>query len=139
VKFKTQNFFITLKGLVSPNRPIFLKNSIRIMEKLDYYDGQVLNGKFHGKGKFTSSKGIIAEGSFEHGYLDGQVSVSFPDGRIYHAKIKERVAIENTLVQGKTETTKTGKPKSPFQPGPGPKTKPKGTIFHFLGMDFKAE
>ncbi len=40
------------------------------MEKLDYYEGQVLNGKFHGKGKFTSSKGIIAEGSFEHGYLN---------------------------------------------------------------------
>ena len=109
------------------------------MEKLDDYEGQVLNGKFHGKGKFTSSKGIIAEGSFEHGYLDGQVSVSFPDGRIYLAKIKDRVAIEHKLVQGKTETTKTGKLRSPFQPGPGPKTKPKGTIFPFLGIDLSDE
>ena len=109
------------------------------MEKLDDYEGQVLNGKFHGKGKFISSKGIIAEGSFEHGYLDGQVSVSFPDGRIYLAKIKDRVAIEHKLVQGKTETTKTGKLRSPFQPGPGPKTKPKGTIFPFLGMDLSGK
>ena len=109
------------------------------MEKLDYYEGEVLNGKFHGKGKFTSSKGIIAEGSFEHGYLNGQVSVSFPDGRIYLAQIKDRVAIEHTLVQGKTKTTKNGKPKSPFQPGPGPKTKPKGTIFPFLGMDLSGK
>ena len=109
------------------------------MEKLDYYEGQVLNGKFHGKGKFTSSKGIIAEGSFEHGYLDGQVSVSFPDGRIYLAQIKDRVAIEHKLVQGKTETTKTGKLRSPFQPGPGSDPKPKGTIFPFLGMDLSSE
>jgi hypothetical protein len=109
------------------------------MKKSDYYEGQVLNGKFHGKGKFTSSKGIIAEGSFEHGYLNGQVSVSFPDGRIYLAQIKDRVAIEHKLVQGKTETTKASKPKSPFQPGPGLNTKPKGTIFPFLGMDLSSE
>ena len=104
------------------------------MEELDYYEGQVLSGKFHGKGKFTSSKGIIAEGSFEHGYLDGQVSVSFPDGRIYLVQIKDRVAIEHKLVQGKTETAKARRPRSPFQPGPGPKTKLKGTIFPFLGL-----
>ena len=109
------------------------------MEELDYYEGQVLNGKFHGKGKFTSSKGIIAEGSFEHGYLDGQVSVSFPDGRIYLVQIKDRVAIEHKLVQGKTETAKARRPRSPFQPGPGPNTRPKGTIFPFLGIDFMKE
>ena len=109
------------------------------IEKLDYYEGQVLNGKFHGKGKFTSSKGIIAEGSFEHGYLDGQVRVSFPDGRIYLAQIKDRVATEHKLVQGKTGTTKARRPRSPFQPGPGPNTKPRGTIFPFLRMDLSGE
>ena len=109
------------------------------MEELDYYEGQVLNGKFHGKGKFISSKGIIAEGSFEHGYLNGQVNVSFPDGRIYLAQIKDRVAIEHKLVQGKTETAKARRPRSPFQPGPGPNTRPKGTIFPFLGIDFMKE
>jgi hypothetical protein len=61
------------------------------MKKSDYYEGQVLNGKFHGKGKFTSSKGIIAEGSFENGYLNGEVSVSSPDGRIYLAQIKGKI------------------------------------------------
>ena len=109
------------------------------MEKLDYYEGQVLNGKFHGKGKFTSSKGIIAEGNFEHGYLNGQVSVSFPDGRIYLVQIKDRVATEHKLVQGKTETAKARRPRSPFQPGPKLDPKPKGTIFPFLGMDLSGE
>jgi hypothetical protein len=109
------------------------------IEKLDYYEGQVLNGKFHGKGKFTNSKGIIAEGSFEHGYLNGQVSVSFPDGRIYLVQIKDRVAIEHKLVQGKTETIKASKHRSPFQPGPGLNIKSKGTIFPFLGMDLSSE
>ncbi len=109
------------------------------MEKLDYYEGQVLNGKFHGKGKLTSAKGIIAEGTFENGYLEGEAKVSFPDGRIYLLQIKDRVAIEHKLVQEKTVENKQTKPRSPYQPGPGQKSKPKGSILPFLGMDFSAE
>lgn len=109
------------------------------MEKLDHYEGQVLNGKFHGRGKLTNAAGVIADGTFENGYLEGEAKVSFPDGRIYLVQIKDRVAIEHKLVEEKTVKNKQTKAASPYQPSPGLKSKPKGSIFPFLGMDFSAE
>ena len=109
------------------------------MEKLDHYEGQIKDGKFHGKGKLTTAAGIIAEGTFQNGYLEGEAKVSFPDGRIYLLQIKDRVAIEHKLVQEKTIKNKQTRPSNPFKPQPGINPPPKGSIFPFLGMDFKGE
>jgi hypothetical protein len=106
------------------------------MKNLDYYEGQVLNGKFDGKGKLTTWKGVIAEGTFNNGQLEGEVHVSLPDGRKYILQVKDGIAIETKLIKEKSVKVK---PRSPYSPGPGVNPKPKGSIFPFLGMDFNAE
>lgn len=47
------------------------------------YEGQFLNGMFHGKGKFSWPDGVVYEGDFYRNSLVGQGSYSYPDGSIY--------------------------------------------------------
>jgi len=47
------------------------------------YEGDLVNGKPHGKGKFIDSNGDVYEGEFVNGKEHGKGKVIFSDGRCY--------------------------------------------------------
>lgn len=103
------------------------------MEELNHYEGQVKDGKMHGKGKVTSPKGIAIEGVFENGKPEGEAILSLPDGRVYKILIKEGIIEKKKLIKKKDEKPESRL--SPFRPGAFKKTKPKGGGFLFPGTD----
>ena len=105
------------------------------MEKLDYYEGQVLDGKFHGKGKLTSKDGIVAEGTFENGRLEGEATLSHPNGNVYLIQVKEGKLTNKKLVKQSENSELKTKVRNPFNVGPGSNPKPKSGGFVFLGLD----
>jgi len=44
------------------------------------YEGDILNGKPHGKGKWTFPDGIIYEGNFQDGLCQGEGKMTYPNG-----------------------------------------------------------
>jgi len=105
------------------------------MEELDKYEGQVKNGKMHGKGKLTNSKGIIFEGTFENGRPEGEAIITMPDGKVYQLLIKEGNLIERKLIKGSDDKKNSFLIKDPFRPKPGPDRRPKGGSFFLFGLD----
>lgn len=99
------------------------------MEELNYYEGQVKDGLMHGKGKVTSPKGIVIEGTFENGRPNGEAVLSLPDGRVYQILLEEGKITKKKLLKGKEEKTKAKL--SPFREKPVVNPKPKGGGFLF--------
>jgi hypothetical protein len=47
------------------------------------YEGEFVNNRPHGQGKYTQADGSIIEGNFQEGKRHGSSIVSLPDGRRY--------------------------------------------------------
>lgn len=45
-----------------------------------HYEGETLDGWYHGKGKFTYPNGVIYEGDFFKGEFHGQGVLKYPNG-----------------------------------------------------------
>lgn len=101
-------------------------------EELNHYEGQVKDGKLHGKGKLTYSKYCI-EGTFKDGALDGLAIVSTPKGSRYEALFKEGKLIEEKLMEGSEKNKLKKKRKNLYLPGPGPNPRPSGSFL--AGVD----
>lgn len=93
------------------------------MEELSHYEGQVKNGRFHGKGKYTDPKGNVIEGTFKNGRLEGEATLSLSNGNVYLVRFQEGKEVEKKLIKG-TEARL-----SPFRVKPVNKPKPKGGGF----------
>ena len=55
----------------------------------DVYEGEILNGKRHGKGKYTWSDGSFYEGEWKDDRKDGNGKQSHPDGSCYDGGWKD--------------------------------------------------
>ena len=106
------------------------------MEELNHYEGQVKDGLMHGKGKVTSPKGIVIEGTFENGRPEGEAVLSLPDGRVYQILLEEGKITKKKLIKRKEEKVNISIVKDPFRVKNGKSPKPKGGGFLFLGADF---
>jgi uncharacterized protein YraI len=49
----------------------------------DVYDGDIVNGKAHGKGKYTYASGTVYEGDFVNGDFNGKGKMTWTDGEFY--------------------------------------------------------
>ena len=67
------------------------------------YEGEFLNGKFNGKGKYSYPDGQIYEGDYVNGVKEGNGKLTFPSGRIYEGPFV------NGLQHGIGKYTKRGK------------------------------
>ena len=47
------------------------------------YEGEMKEGWFHGKGKFTFENGVIYDGEFEKGRFHGKGVLIYPNGGKY--------------------------------------------------------
>ena len=47
------------------------------------YEGEFLNGKQHGKGKYSLPNGYSYEGEWKNGRIEGIGIAKYPDGSIY--------------------------------------------------------
>ena len=56
-------------------------------ENGDEYVGEVANGMFNGKGKFTLGEGIVYEGNFVNGVLKGQAKITYPNGNVFEGDV----------------------------------------------------
>jgi len=54
-----------------------------------YYEGEILDGKPHGKGKYTWSDGSYYEGDFINNKRHGIGKMTYPDGRIEEGNWKD--------------------------------------------------
>ena len=102
------------------------------MENLDRYEGQVLNGMLHGKGKLTNPKGV-AEGTFVNGRLEGEATITLASGKKYLVHIKDGVLLEKTVLKDSLIDPR----RRPFinpNEQPGVQPKPKGSVGIF-GLD----
>lgn len=54
-----------------------------------YYEGEVRNGLYNGKGKIVFSNGDVKEGNFVNGQLNGQGSYTWPSGDKYVGEFKD--------------------------------------------------
>lgn len=57
----------------------------------DVYEGEMKNGKPHGKGKYTSAKGWVYTGDFADGCLSGKGCTVFANGGTYTGDYKKNV------------------------------------------------
>ena len=62
-----------------------------------HYEGEILDGWYHGKGKFTYPNGVIYEGEFFKGEFHGTGVLKYPNGVFIFYKRKE-----TTGLSGKT-------------------------------------
>ena len=62
-----------------------------------HYQGETLDGWYHGKGQFTYPNGVIYEGEFYKGEFHGEGVLKYPNGVLF---IKQRKA--NIKQIGKT-------------------------------------
>ena len=106
------------------------------MEELNHYEGQVKNGRFHGKGKLTSPNGIVLEGTFINGSPEGEATLSLANGNVYLVRFENGKAVEKTLIKGEKEKVKIPTVKDPFRARPGKSRSPKSGFFIFPGTDF---
>jgi len=86
------------------------------MEKPMFYEGEVLLGKLHGKGKITSPDGKTLEGIFKEGFPEGEATVTLPNGTKYLIEVVDQKLIRSKKIHPKKEEDPR---KSPFR-------KPKG-------------
>ena len=63
-----------------------------------YYEGEVLLGKLHGKGKITSPDGRTLEGTFKEGFPEGEATVTLPNGKKYLIEVVNRILIRSQLI-----------------------------------------
>lgn len=103
-------------------------------EELSNYEGQIKDGKLHGKGKITNSK-LSIEGTFKEGVLDGQAIVLLTNGEKYQILIEDRKLIEKKLLESSKINNSKKKPKHPFKPGPRSNPRPKSSHFFLPGLD----
>ena len=52
------------------------------------YEGEFLNGKQHGQGKYRLPNGYTYEGSWIDGRIEGEGKAEYPDGAIYEGNFK---------------------------------------------------
>lgn len=96
-------------------------------EELNHYEGQVKDGKLHGKGKLTLPT-VTIEGNFKEGVLDGQAIASFTNGQKYQIMCKDGKVIEKKLLEGSEKNKLKKKRKNPYDPGPGPNPRTSGSL-----------
>jgi hypothetical protein len=53
------------------------------------YEGEIVNGKPRGKGKFIFNDGAVYEGDFVNGLQHGKGKMTYPDGAIYEGGYKD--------------------------------------------------
>jgi len=83
------------------------------MEKPLYYEGEVLLGKLHGKGKITSPDGLSLEGIFKDGFPEGEATDTLPNGNKYLIEVANQKLIRKELIS--PENSKRVKPRHPGQ------------------------
>mgnify|MGYP001094706941 CR=1 FL=1 len=95
------------------------------MGKQMFYEGEVLDGKLHGKGKLTAPEGEILEGVFKDGILEGEAKIWLPNGDIYLIHVSDRKIIKRKLIHSSRESVKPPRPKkkNPFEPKHTPASK----------------
>ncbi len=103
-------------------------------EELSHYEGQIKDGKLHGKGKITNAR-LSVEGTFQEGVLEGEANISLANGTKYQILVKDGKMIEKKLLEEGEKTKTKKKLRHPFQPGPGPNPRPSGSFFFFPGLD----
>ena len=59
------------------------KNERKEFKNGDVYEGEYKDGKFHGQGKYTSSKGWVYEGQFTDGQMTGKGKITYASGTVY--------------------------------------------------------
>ena len=69
------------------------------MEKPMFYEGEVLLGKLHGKGKITSPDGKTLEGIFKEGFPEGEATVTLPNGTKYLIEVVDQKLVRSKLIQ----------------------------------------
>jgi len=96
-----------------------------------FYEGEVLDGKLHGKGKLTAPGGEILEGVFKDGVPEGEVKIWLPNGAIYLIHVSDKKVIKRKLINSPTKPKVDAGPKlrTPYQPGPGKNPKSKYSFF----------
>ena len=52
------------------------------------YEGDLLNGKFHGCGRLTMADGSVYEGDFRNGLFHGVGTIYSPNGNIFRGKFR---------------------------------------------------
>lgn len=114
----------------------FVKKLNQAMEELSHYEGQVKNGRFHGKGKYTDPKGNAIEGTFENGRPEGEATVSLPTGDVYQMIFKDGKIVKKTAIKGREFKNKIRSVFNPFRPPDSEPTVPKSSLFLFPGTDF---
>jgi hypothetical protein len=55
----------------------------------DVYEGEYVNEKKHGKGKYTSANGDVYEGDFVEGKKCGQGMFTYSSGNVYSGEYKD--------------------------------------------------
>ena len=53
----------------------------------DVYEGEYKDGKLHGQGKYTSSKGWVYEGQFTDGQITGKGKITYASGTVYEGDL----------------------------------------------------
>ena len=53
----------------------------------DVYEGEYKDGKYHGQGKYTSSKGWVYEGQFTDGQITGKGKITYATGAVYEGEL----------------------------------------------------
>ncbi|MEY4433183.1 MAG: hypothetical protein RLZZ44_1316 [Bacteroidota bacterium] len=103
-------------------------------EELTNYEGQVLNGKLHGKGKLWNEKGSV-EGTFKEGTLEGEAIVSMANGNKYQIVVKDGKLMEKKVLQKVNKPT-PAKPSHPYSVGKGViNPPPKHSFFFFPDLE----
>jgi hypothetical protein len=69
------------------------------MEKPMFYEGEVLLGKLHGKGKITSPDGKTLEGIFKEGFPEGEATLTLPNGTKYLIEVVDQKLVRSNLIQ----------------------------------------
>ena len=59
------------------------KIQIKQYETGGIYEGEFLNGKQHGKGKYSLPNGYTYEGEWKDGKIEGMGKSKYPDGSLY--------------------------------------------------------
>lgn len=69
---------------------------MKIVTKYGVYDGEVLNGKFHGNGTYIFNNGDKYTGEWKNGMIDGKGVYQYAGGAVYtgewlnHKKTRSR-------------------------------------------------
>ena len=85
----------------------------RIVYGGGFYEGEIANGKPHGKGIQTFSDGMRYEGEFRDGKLHGKGIQTFPDGTRYEGEFRHGFI---RVMGGKGVVQTSRRPKAPLEP-----------------------